>query len=248
MTTQANALAILAAAEGSYFTYKGRVTDQRYVANFARNLKVPETKNSSLSFGATQLDTGNNSYARSALDEMLAQLVSAQTITAQKRDSLSKFCKKKGLMRSSFTDADFAIVNTMIGSLEGRSIIDKYDRAYFSPLWTQTDDIIATAAKVWETKKLTGTCFADGTAEQLRLFAYIIATLNRNPTANTQTIVDWLAGKDATAGGVVHKLKAPPEIADMDAFFGVFRIWKGNPFKNLNDRLHDTLAACLPAK
>ena len=139
-----------------------------------------------------------------------------QTITAQKRDSLSKFCKKKGLMRSSFTDADFAIVNTMIGSLEGRSIIDKYDRAYFSPLWTQTDDIIA--------------------------------TLNRNPTANTQTIVDWLAGKDATAGGVVHKLKAPPEIADMDAFFGVFKIWKGNPFKNLNDRLHDTLAACLPAK
>ena len=216
MTTQANALAILAAAEGSYFTYNGRVTDQRYVANFARNLKVPETKNSSLSFGATQLDTGNNSYARSALDEMLAQLVSAQTITAQKRDSLSKFCKKRGLMRSSFTDADFAIVNTMIGSLEGRSIIDKYDRAYFSPLWTQTDDIIA--------------------------------TLNRNPTANTQTIVDWLAGKDATAGGVVHKLKAPPEIADMDAFFGVFKIWKGNPFKNLNDRLHDTLAACLPAK
>ena len=72
MTTQANALAILSAAEGSFYTYNGRVTDQRYVANFARNLKVPETRNSSLSFGATQLDTGNSSYARSALDEMLA--------------------------------------------------------------------------------------------------------------------------------------------------------------------------------
>ncbi|MBC7492732.1 MAG: hypothetical protein H7241_09850, partial [Novosphingobium sp.] len=71
MTTQANALAILSAAEGSFYTYNGRVTDTRYVPCFARNLKVPETRNSSLSFGATQLDTGNSSYARSALDEML---------------------------------------------------------------------------------------------------------------------------------------------------------------------------------
>lgn len=95
------------------------------------------------------------------------------------------------------------------------------------------------------TQAISATILTPDGANNLRFFAYLLASYNRYPD-NLATFESWLKGekvttKNAPAGG--FQLKTPPSIEEMHVFFKSLRIWDGTQgnYQYLRDRLDPTL-------
>lgn len=243
MSDKKKAMALLAAAEGTYYRYNNATVDKRYSLSFA------EKNNSGISFGAMQLDVGSNDNARLAYKEILDLAVANGTISAASAKSLYAKGLKKKVKSSSYSASEKATINSLLSLPASISIIRKYDAAEAAGVISKTDQIIGIAKQYWTQKGYNSNVFVDGSAENLRLFAYISATINKSGNANLQPMMKWILGQgQITAygnGGQPWILSAPPSINDMDNFFGNMTVWHGSYFNELKNRLNWTMSEIL---
>jgi hypothetical protein len=232
-------LAIAGAAEGSWYTAAGMNVDLRYCPSFAN-------ANSGMSFGVFQFDCATNTTAQAVLQAILVNAVGVKSIDS----ATSKRIYRDATRRNSehwFSDDDRAAITELLGGTYAKTSIDFADRARAASVQTWIDGIIAKAASAWRLKKITAPILTSGSKDNLVLFAYLLASLNRFP-ANEATFQNWLNGGNVkTLNGPAKgfQLVEPPTIAQMHTFFRSLRIWDGTQgkYQNLRDRLDPTLAA-----
>jgi hypothetical protein len=242
MTTAAQTLAIVGAAEGSWFSVGTKTVDVRYQPSFAN-------ANSGLSFGTFQFDVSTSSEGKEAFRTILKQAIMAKTIDEDKSNQLFKAAATANA-RALMTDEDVKTVSALMSTPAAKSVIDTRDELRAKTLQANIDGMIQKAAAVWAAKKIVSAdIFTQGKGLCLQLFAYLLASLNRYP-ANQQTFQNWLEGRTVkTANGPVDgfTLTAPPTLDQMHEFFRSLTIWDGTQgnYTFLRERLDPTLAKLL---
>lgn len=239
MTSIDDTLTIAGAAEGSYYTAAGVSVDVRYRPSFAGT-------NSGMSFGVFQFDVATNPRGQAVFQSILQQAVAAKKIEKATSERLFKAAATRNA-GAQMKPADRQIVITLLSDVSARAKIDAADRQRALSMATLIDSMIALAAKFWADKKIAGAAIlTPGQPSCLRLFAYLLASLNRYP-ADEDPFQRWLQGGkvktlNGPAGG--FQLVAPPTIEQMHAFFQSLRIWDGTQgnYQNLRARLDPTLA------
>ena len=236
MPTVEQILAIVGAAEGSFYSV-GRSIDVRYRPSFAND-------KSGLSFGIFQFDVATNTQGQIGLRNILREGVSAKVIDQTASDRL--YARASTRNAGAFMKAaDQLTVTALLGATAAKTIIDSLDRRRAVSEGANVDKMISQAASVWTIKKVAAPIFTSGQAGNLRLFAYLLANLNRYP-ANQPTFQKWLQGenvKTLNAPRAGFQLTTPPTIDQMHAFFKSLRIWDGTQgnYQYLRDRLDPTL-------
>lgn len=230
-------LAIVGAAEGSFYSV-GRSVDVRYRPSFAND-------KSGLSFGTFQFDVATNTQGQIGFRNILRDGVTAKVIDQAASDRLyaSASTRNAGAFMKA---ADKVTVATLLSTAAAKTIIDLLDRRRALSEGANIDTMINQAASVWAIKKVKADpIFTSGQASNLRLFAYLLANLNRYP-ANQSTFQKWLQGEkvktlNAPIGG--FQLTAPPTVDQMHTFFQSLRIWDGTQgkYQFLRDRLDPIL-------
>lgn len=237
MTTIVSTLAIIGAAEGSWYSVGGRLIDLRYTPSFANT-------NSGMSFGTFQFDVATNTAGQAAYRTILAQAVTARTIDAVTSQRLYAGASIRNA-KAHLKPADVTTITNLLRSPSARQIIDAADRMRANAVTTLIDGMISQAARVWAAKRITAPILTPGGAGNLRLFADLLASWNRYP-ANQSAFQDWLDGKVVkTAHGPARgfQLTAPPTIDQIHTFMKSLRIWDGTQgnYQYLRDRLDPTL-------
>ena len=237
MPTVDQILAIVGAAEGSFYSV-GRSIDVRYRPSFAND-------KSGLSFGTFQFDVATNTQGQIGFRNILRDGVAAKAIDKAASDRFYA----RGSTRNAgafMKAADKDTVTTLFSTATAKSIIDSLDRRRAVSEGANIETMISQAALVWGTKKvIAAPIFTSGQTSHLRLFAYLLANLNRYP-ANQSTFQKWLQGetvKTLNAPVAGFQLAAPPTIDQMHTFFQSLRIWDGTQgkYQFLRDRLDPTL-------
>jgi hypothetical protein len=237
VTSVADTLAIIGAAEGSFYT-AGKTVDVRYIPSFAN-------ANSGLSFGTFQFDAATNFAAKTAFQDILTIGVDTKAIDTGGSHRLFAAATTRNA-KPLFTEKDIAVITALMASTAGKSVIDMQDQMQAVSSASMVDTMIANAAAVWSGKGVKAApVLTPGQAGCLRLFAYFLASLNRYP-GNQQTLQDWLDGANiplhqGPKGG--FQLKAPPTIDEMHTFLKCLKIWDGTQgnYDYLRGRLDPTL-------
>ena len=237
MASSAQALAIVGAAEGSWYS-AGKSIDLRYAASFAN-------ANSGLSFGTFQFDVATNVQAQAVFRGILTRAVQAKTIDAVAMSRIYAGASARNA-KVHLKKPDVDVVNALLASNSSKPAIDVADLQRATAYCHLVDGMIAKAAAIWQAKKITAPILTPGGAGNLRLFAYLLANLNRRPD-NQSTFQNWMEGKVAkTLNGPAagSQLTTPPTIELMHQFFKSLRIWDGTQgnYQYLRDRLDPTLA------
>ena len=231
---------IAGAAEGSFFNN----TDVRYKPSVAN-------ENSGLSFGVFQFDVSTNDEAKAALSAILRQAEVDGRIDARTADRIYDQAERRnagGMMNT----PDWQIAKALLANEDAQVMIDATTMKYAKRKMLEYNAMILQAKKVWESKVSKNSSlicdagiFKDGSKDNLHLFAYLLANLNRYPK-NKSVFQDWLEGKNvktATGPATGFELKCPPSLDEMHKFFSSLRIWDGTQgnYKNLRDRLDTAL-------
>jgi hypothetical protein len=238
MTNLAKTLRIAGAAEGSFYSIQGVTVDVRYQPSFAN-------KNSGLSFGVFQFDVSTNAKAQNVFRSILQFGVTANVIDSATDQRLYAQASVKNA-GSQFNAADLQIVRGLMITDQAKAGIDAADLDRATSIANLIDGMILKAATAWAAKGVIGSAIlTPGQRDCLRLFAYLLASLNRYP-ADQDTFQRWMNGTTVTTmnapKGGFH-LAAPPTIDQMYTFFQSLRIWDGTQgsFRNLRSRLGPTL-------
>jgi len=239
MATIAQTLVIAGAAEGSFYTSHGKLIDVRYQGSFAN-------EKSGMSFGVFQFDAHTNSTAKSVLHDILNFAVNTKAIDATTSKRLEQAATKKNA-GAYLKGADRTTMDSLLSSPTGKTSIDVADTNRATDMESWVDGMIAQAATVWSMKKITAPILTPGGKNNLRLFAYLLANLNRYPD-DEDVFQDWLNGKVVKTKNGPPKgwqLTAPPTLDQMHKFFHSLVIWDGTQgkYQNLRDRLDPTLDA-----
>lgn len=233
-------LVIAGAAEGSFFN----TIDVRYKPSVAN-------EKSGLSFGIFQFDVSTNDEAKAVLSSILRQAEVDGRIDARTADRIYDQAGRRnaGGMKNT---PDWQIAEELLANEDAQMVIDAATIKYAQKKMLEYNSLMLQAKKVWESKASKNSSlncdlviFKDGSKENLHLFAYLLANLNRYPK-NKSVFQDWLEGKNvktATGPASGFELKCPPGLDEMHKFFNSLRIWDGTQgqYKNLRDRLDPAL-------
>lgn len=136
--------------------------------------------NSGFSFGVVQLDVANNSFAKSALDAILAQALADGTIGQADHDRLASYA---GIPRpdlapavKSVYQADEALLNTLFATPAAQAVVDAQTDAYLAHALTPVIDAFLTAMG----RQYAAACVFDAAAADHRLaWSAVTSTANR---------------------------------------------------------------------
>lgn len=255
-------LAILGAAEGSYFgTY-----DVRYKASFAKS----SSHKSGLSFGASQLDTTSQ-----AGYNCFSQIINAVTanektgvcspnygVCVPSADAAKILTNARLPWESSrfFTKDVTNLINQVFALSISKMTIDSADIVWMTGVSATIEAMLDQADAYWRQSlyhspslqsasltrlPLIKTNLSPGTKGRLYFFAYLMASYNRAPV-NGPVFSSWLTGHGtSTYGGPKSgwQLKRPPTISDLHGFLKSLKMWsagQGN-YDGLMQRMEPTL-------
>ena len=157
-------LAVMGAAEGSWYSVPGSSKDVRYSASFANS-------NSGLSFGVFQFDVATNGAGQVGFREILKIGVDNKVIDQTSADRIFVEAATRNA-RAKLSQNDVQLANSALKVLLSRAIVDRLDRARAVTEATNVGQMISRAATRWSAKGIAvGPVLTDKSKENITLSA-----------------------------------------------------------------------------